>query len=91
MNKKMTAGLSIVAGIVITIGTGLFRSPLVRMGVDVVYSGMPMAWEIRVIPRAGEIVWTNFIADAAFWVLIVLIAWTIAIYTCGRRRVNKQI
>lgn len=93
MNKERTTGLllSIVVGVVIALVTGLFRSPLVRMGVDVVYSGMPIAWEIRVIPRAGQILWTNFIIDAAFWVLIILIVWTIAIYAFGRRGVSEQI
>jgi len=61
---------SVVVGVIATLISGFFLAPLSRMGVDVVLRGAPLAWMIQVIPRAGSLLWVQFIADALFWVAI---------------------
>jgi len=65
---------SIVIGVVITLASGLFRTPFERVGVDVVRSGLPLVWSMRVIPRPTSVIWSNFLVDIGFWVLIGFVA-----------------
>ncbi len=65
---------SVVVGIVITLISGLIQTPMGRLGVDVVYWGISLPWTMRVIPTHFQSIdWVNFLADSAFWVVIVAI------------------
>lgn len=92
MNEKSLATVlaSVVFGVVMTLISGLFRTPLERMGVDVVRSGLPLVWSMRVIPRPIYVVWDSFLVDVVFWTLIGFLA----VYTLtylGRRRIAQRL
>jgi hypothetical protein len=77
--------LSVVVGFMITWVSGFFMTPFVRMGVDVVHRGMLIPWSIQVIPRESTVLWSSFIVDLAFWILIALAVSFIVLYTSTRR------
>jgi hypothetical protein len=85
----VTVVASIVVGVVITLTSGLFRTPLERMGVDVVRSGFPLVWSMRVIPRPINVLWGSFLVDVIFWALIGFVAVSTAAYL-GRTRTTEQ-
>jgi hypothetical protein len=41
------------------------------MGVDVVMRGVPLPWMMQVIPMAGHILWSGFLADLVFWAAVI--------------------
>ncbi len=88
MNAKpvVVVFLSMLVGLAITWVSELFST----YSIDVVYRGIPWPWIIQVIPRAGHILWTNFIADAVFWILITFVISTLLMYllTKSQRRIN---
>jgi len=76
LNGRMTASLivSVTVGVAIALVSGLFRTALSRIGVDVVLRGTPLPWIIQVIPRPYHILWANLAPDVAFWVAIASLA-----------------
>jgi hypothetical protein len=76
---------SVVVGTAITAISGLFKTPLTRIGVDVVQKGMPFPWIIRVIPMGDFIIWNMFLADVVVWVLVALVISLITIYVADRK------
>ena len=80
----LTVIASVVVATAITAISGLFMTPLTRIGVDVVQKGMPFPWSIRVIPIGDFIIWNMFLADVAVWVFVALAISMITIYVAGR-------
>ena len=80
----LTVIASVVVGTAITAISGLFMTPLTRIGVDVVQKGMPFPWSIRVIPIGDFIIWNMFLADVAVWVFVALAISMITIYVASR-------
>ncbi len=88
MNRRMMAYLvvSVVLGVTIALLSGLFRTALSPLGVDVVLRGTPLPWIIQVIPRPGRILWENLLADVAFWIVIASLASLFIMYTARKLR-----
>jgi hypothetical protein len=80
--------LSILVGLGITWVSELFST----QSIDVVYRGFPWAWIIQVIPRPPHILWTSFIADAAFWSVITYVIFTLILHvlTRSQRPINPS-
>jgi hypothetical protein len=77
---------SVVLGIAITLISGLIQTPMGHLGVDVIYWGIPLPWTMRVIPTHFQSTdWVNFLADSAFWVIIVSIVSAGLMYLETRR------
>ena len=72
MKLAIVVLLSATVGFMITLISGFFMTPFLRMGVDVVHRGMPLPWSIQVIPRSANVLWVSFVEDVAFWILIAL-------------------
>lgn len=73
--KSLTAVLvSVVVGVMVTLISGLFQTPLARIEVDVVQREMPLPWIIQVTPRASYILWIRLVANSVFWTFIALLA-----------------
>lgn len=89
-NTPATVVASIIVGVVITLTSGLFRTPLERMGVDVVRIGFPLVWSMRVIPGPIHVVWGSFLVDVVFWALIGFVAVSTAAYL-GRTRTTQPV
>jgi hypothetical protein len=90
-NGLVSLLVSVVAGVAITLISGLFRAPLSRIGVDVVSRGSPVPWIIQVIPRAGHVLWVQLIADAVFWAAVSFAAVTIVMHYGTTRTVQHYI
>lgn len=92
MKEKTPATVvaSIIVGVVITLTSGLFRTPLERVGIDVVRSGFPLVWSIRVIPGPIHVVWGSFLLDVVFWALIGFVAMSTAAHL-GRTRTTQPV
>lgn len=66
--------VSVVVGVMVTLISGLFQTPLARIEVDVVQREMPLPWIIQVTPRASYILWIRLVANSVFWTFIALLA-----------------
>jgi hypothetical protein len=77
---------SVVVGIAITLISSFFQPPMVHLGIDVVYWGLPLPWTMQVIPtRFYSLAWVNLIIDLIFWTLIAFVASTSLIFVGTRK------
>ena len=65
--------------------SSLFNTPLFRMGIDVVRRGAPLPWIIQVILRAGQVIWSGFITDVVFWIVVIFAALTSVTHLYARK------
>ena len=93
MRSKLAVSsvISLVAGASITWISGLFRDPLMRMGIDVVQRGMPLPWSFQVIPQPmSHILWDALLTDIVFWTVVVFLALTGLIYLSERNAAGHK-
>lgn len=76
---------SMVAGLAVTVISGLFRPLFSRIDIDMVRRGLPIPWLIQVVPRSAHILWPVFIMDLAFWILVALLV-SVAVLYLGRTK-----
>lgn len=90
MDRRILRGIySAVVGIAITLISGLFQTPFARI-LDVVRMGAPLTWMQRVVPSTLIYIdWINFAADWIFWLIIVFVVISVAIYF--RHRETKKV
>jgi hypothetical protein len=77
MKMAMKVGLAIVAGVVITLITGLLSSTPSGL-VGAVWYGYPLNWINRLViaPTAGNpwvVQWVNLVVDIVVWSIVALI------------------
>ena len=73
-SRLVIASISLLIGIFLTWGTGMFPTPLATIQIDIVSYGAPLAYSTRVIPtRFVTYNWLNLILDLIFWAVIAYI------------------
>jgi hypothetical protein len=71
-SRLLAAALSVLLGILLTWGTGMFPTPFARIQIDIVSYGAPLAYSTRVIPTHFlSYDWLNLALDFAFWTFIL--------------------
>jgi hypothetical protein len=81
-SRLVTATVSILIGLFLTWGTGVFPTPFSRIQIDVVSYGAPIAYSTRVIPtQFVSYDWLNLVLDLAFWAIITYLILAVVLRT----------
>jgi hypothetical protein len=81
-SRLVTAAVSILIGLFLTWGTGVFPTPFARIQIDVVSYGAPLAYSTRVIPtQFVSYDWLNLVLDLAFWAIITYLILAVVLRT----------
>jgi hypothetical protein len=73
-SRLVIASISLLIGIFITWGIGIFPTPFATIQIDIVSYGAPLVYSTRVIPTQFVTYnWLNLILDLIFWIVIAYI------------------
>jgi len=82
--------LSVVVGVTTTLISGLFLTPVARLGIDVIRWGLPLPWIMRVVPSESQVLWDNLVADFAFWTVVAFVPLILTVYR-SRDKASRQV
>jgi hypothetical protein len=88
-SRLIAASVSLLIGLFLTWGTGVFPTPFETIQIDVVTYGAPLTYSTRVIPTLFITYnWLNLVLDLAFWVITTYLILAVVLRTSPKNKTD---